>query len=112
MSEVYAVSSGSYSDYSVHCIFESRADAIAYARALAENSLLSDHNRMVELVAAGRAAGRALVGFTSHTDPQETCEVCNSVRSGYRETDFGHVGIEPFQFYSSGTVPVVGAEYV
>jgi hypothetical protein len=30
---VYAVSSGSYSDYSVHCIFERSADAVAYLAA-------------------------------------------------------------------------------
>jgi hypothetical protein len=109
-SPVYAVSSGSWSNYFVHCIFESRKDALTYARRLAEMDLLSTHNRMIAL---SREPGPSR-GLTPHTDPREACELCAraSVSIGTQDTAAHGYPIEEFQFYSDGNVPIAEAESV
>ncbi len=81
---VYAVSSGDYSDYGVHCVFEREEDALRYVRIL--NRAKMDQLR------------KWYASNPNHVNPD------HYTKDPDWETDFEY-RIEKFQFWPAGVVP-------
>ncbi len=81
---VYAVSTGDYSDYSVHCVFEKEEDAISYVKTL-NRANMDNLRKMYER-------------NPNHVNPDLY------TKNPDWETTFVY-RIEPFQYWRAGVVP-------
>lgn len=96
-SSVYAISSGEYSSYSVHCCFEREEDALMYARTYNANDLRTRHDKNV---ASDYTPPNAQYKCFN---PIETCPGCEAY---WAHLENWEVRVERFDLYPAGVVPI------
>lgn len=104
MKTVYSVSSGSYSDYSVSCLFESAADAWRYIQRTAEFYARRSHENAYPFALANPH-------MTDHQGVFETCPhwSCRDYRRNLEDVNSNErwgCYVEEFQLWEEGEVPV------
>lgn len=97
MNEVWLVSSGSYSDYTVHCAFEREEDCVAYVETYNLNDFTITHDKAVVKDYTPPNAQY------KHADPMETCPGCNPYLKDLRNWA---LRVESLPFHQAGEVPV------
>lgn len=94
---IYLVSSGDYSDYTIHCAFECEEDCRSYVRQFNENALRSEHNYRVEIDYTPPNEWLKCVGDVAD------CPLCGK---SYEDLDSWEVYMEELQFFPAGEIPI------
>lgn len=95
MKTVFALTSGDYSSYTVHCLFVREKDARRYAIKRTERLYRRLHENSYPNV----------LPRTNHQGDFETCEEYNCKR--FRQDPTVEYDIEEFQLFTEGEVPIV-----
>lgn len=101
MAEVFVVTSGEYSDYSVECVFEREEDAITYVRLANLADVRRTHDLYHEAVSTSAFVIRER---ENHAESFENCAECQRdlAQGGER---YGGYRVERFAFHPAGEVP-------